>query len=146
MEAEEKKFDFDMDIIEPTLARPQQLQREKGTLLKCVHHLYVRASKNLSVMESAKVKELLVEYKEATFHDPEKTLTTTNTIEDEIPMTGRTVWIPPCRVGLGRRKIVEDKIQKMEKEGTIIKSCGPWYSPIVLVRKKDSTIHFCMHY
>ncbi len=34
----------------------------------------------------------------------------------------------------------------MEKEGTIIKSTGPWCSPIVLVRKKDGTICFCVEY
>ncbi len=34
----------------------------------------------------------------------------------------------------------------MEKEGTIAKSTGPWCSPIVLVRKKDGTIRFCVDY
>ncbi len=34
----------------------------------------------------------------------------------------------------------------MEKEGTIMKSSGPWCSPIVLVRKKDGTIRFCVDY
>ncbi len=116
IDAEEKEFDLDMDIIEPPLARPQEVPREKWTMLKVVHDLYVRAIKNLSVVESAKVKELLVEHNETTFHDPEKTLTTTNTIEHEIPTTGRPVRIPPRRVAQGRRKIIEDEIQKMEKE------------------------------
>ncbi len=30
MDAEEKEFDLDMDIIEPPLARPQEILREKG--------------------------------------------------------------------------------------------------------------------
>ncbi len=34
----------------------------------------------------------------------------------------------------------------MEKEGTITKSSGPWCSPIILVRKEDSTIWFCVDY
>ncbi len=72
MDAEEEQFDLHMDIIEPPLARPQDILREKGTMLKCVHDLFVRASKNLSPEESAKVKELLVEHNEITFHDPEK--------------------------------------------------------------------------
>ncbi len=92
------------------------------------------------------MKELLVEHNETTFHDPEKPLTSTNTIEHEIPMNGRPVRIPPCRVALGRRKIVENRILKIEKEGTITKSSGPWCSPIVLVRKKDGTIRFCVDY
>ncbi len=146
MEAVENDFNLDMDIIDPPLDRPQKVPREKGTMLKGVHDLYVRASKNLSITESEKVKELLVEHNENTFHDPEKTLTTTNTIEHKISMTGRPVRIPPHRVALGQRKIVEDEIQKMEKEGTIVKSSGPWCSPIVLVRKKDGTIRFCVDY
>ncbi len=56
MDAKEKEFDLDIDIIEPPLARPQEIQREKGMMLKCVHDLYVRDSKNLSVEESAKVR------------------------------------------------------------------------------------------
>ncbi len=75
MDAEEKEYDLDMDIIEPPVARSQEILREKGMMLKCVHELYVRASKNHSIEESAKVKELLVEHNKTTFHDPEKPLT-----------------------------------------------------------------------
>ncbi len=45
-------------------------------------------------------------------------------------------WIPPRRVGPGRRKIIEDKILKMEKEGTITKSRGPWCSPSFWLERK----------
>ncbi len=85
-------------------------------MLKFVHDLYIRASENLSPQERAKVKELLVEHNETTFHDPEKPLIRTNTIEHEISTTSRPVRIPPCRVTQGRRKIVEDEILKMEKK------------------------------
>ncbi len=95
------EFDLDMDIIEPPLARLQEVPGEKGTMLKFVHELYIRASKNLSTEESVKVKELLVEHNDTTFHDPEKPLTTTNTIEHEIPMTSRPVRIPTRRVAPG---------------------------------------------
>ncbi len=71
------------------------------TMLDCVQELYVRARKNLSITERGKMKELLVEHNETTFHDPEKLLTRTNTIEHEIPTTGRPVSIPPRRVALG---------------------------------------------
>ncbi len=136
MDAEDKEFDLDLS----------KYLGKKGTMLKCVHELYFRATKNLSTKESAKVKELLVKNNETTFHDPKKPLTTTNTIEHEIPMTGRPVRIPLRRVAPGQRKIVEDKALKMEKEGMIAKSVGPWCSPIVLVRKKDGTICFCVDY
>ncbi len=104
MDAEEDEFDLDMDIIEPTLARPQDIPREKGTMLKCVHDLNVRASKYLSPKESAKVKELMVEHNETTFHDPEKPLTKTDTIEHEFPTSGRPVRIQPRTVQLEEGK------------------------------------------
>ncbi len=34
----------------------------------------------------------------------------------------------------------------MEKEGNIQQSSGPWCSRIILVRKKDGSICFCMDY
>ncbi len=94
----------------------------------------------------AKVKELLVEHNETTFHDPEKPLTRTNTIVLEIPTTGRPVRIQPRRIAPGRRKIAEDEILKMENDGTIMKSSCTWCSPIVPMRKKDGTKHFCVDY
>ncbi len=96
MDAEGKEFDLDMEIIEPPLVRHQEILREKGTMLKCVHGLYIMASKNFTPQESVKVKELLVEH-----NDPEKPLTRTNTIDHEIPTTGRPVIIPPRRVAPG---------------------------------------------
>ncbi len=45
-----------MEIIERPLAIPQEIPREKGEMLKCVHDLYIRANKNLSARESDKVK------------------------------------------------------------------------------------------
>ncbi len=92
------------------------------------------------------MKELLIKHNETTCHDPEKPLPRTETIEHDIPSSGRPVRIPPCRVAVGQRNIVEDEMLKMEKEGTIQRSSGPWCSPIVLVRKKDGTTRFCVDY
>ncbi len=55
-EAMDVEFNLDMDKIKPSLARSQEILSEKGTLLKCVQALYVRASKNLSPKESANVR------------------------------------------------------------------------------------------
>ncbi len=104
---------------------------------------FIRASKNLSIEESAKVKLYLVKHNETIFHDPEKPLTRTDTIEYKILTTGIPVRIPPCRIAPGRRKIL-DEILKMEKEVNIQKSSGPWCSPIVLVRKKDGMLYYCV--
>ncbi len=109
------------------------------------NELYIRASKNISIEESTKVKELLVEHNKTTLHDPEKPLTRTNTTEHVIPMTGRPMRIPPLRVAPGWRKII-DEILKMEQKCMITKSTSPWCSPIILGRKKDGTIHLFVDY
>ncbi len=111
-----------MDIMEPPLVRPQEIQRLKGTMLNV--SMTCTSQNNLYVGESAKVKELLVEHNETTFHDHEKSLTRTNTMEHKIPITGRPIRIPPHRTAPWRGKIVVDEIQKMEKEGTITE-CKP---------------------
>ncbi len=49
IDAEETDFDLDMDKIEPPLSRPQEIPREKGAMLKCLHDLYVRANKKTSL-------------------------------------------------------------------------------------------------
>ncbi len=59
MDREEEEFHLDMEIVEPPLSRPMAIPREKGTMIDCVYDLLVRASKNLSPEESAKVKEWL---------------------------------------------------------------------------------------
>jgi len=35
---------------------------------------------------------------------------------------------------------------EMEKQGVIEESTNPWISPMVLVKKKDNTIRFCVDY
>ncbi len=90
---------------------------------------------------------MLVKHNETTFHDPEKPLTGTDTIEYEIPTSVKPLRIPPHRVAAGRRTIIEDEILKMEKEGMIMKSSGPLCSPIIRGGgNKDGTIYFCVDY
>ncbi len=80
MDADNDKFEFDMDIVKAALSRPRTIHRERGTMVDCVQDLFTRVGKNLSREESTKVKEVLVEYNETTFHDPEKPLMRTDTI------------------------------------------------------------------
>ena len=72
MEKEDDEFELDMYIIEVPISCPRLTPREEGTLIDCVQALYDRACKNLSSSERSKVKEVLVEHNETTFHDPEK--------------------------------------------------------------------------
>ena len=58
----------------------------------------------------------------------------------------RPVRQPARRLPLAKRDEAEKQVEKMKEAGIIEPSVSPWVSPIVLVRKKDGTIRFCVDY
>ena len=50
------------------------------------------------------------------------------------------------RVPFVHRKDVQELLKDMENKKVIRPSKSPWASPIVLVKKKDGTLHFCIDY
>nr|ABL86696.1 putative pol protein [Adineta vaga]ABL86699.1 putative pol protein [Adineta vaga] len=56
------------------------------------------------------------------------------------------VFTPPYRVSYKDERIRQEEINKLLKQGVIEESTSPWSSPIVLVRKKDGSVRFCIDY
>ena len=52
----------------------------------------------------------------------------------------------PRRVPFAVRGEITRMVQEMLKDGVIQESASPWASPIVLVKKKDGTLRFCVDY
>ena len=52
----------------------------------------------------------------------------------------------PRRLAPHRRSLVDEEVDKMLSSGTIEPAEGPWASPVVLVKKKDGTMRFCVDY
>lgn len=52
----------------------------------------------------------------------------------------------PYRVPLAKRKQVEESIGEMPRDGIIRQSNSPWSSSVVLIPKKDGSIHTCIDY
>ena len=53
---------------------------------------------------------------------------------------------PARRIPMHMRSTVDEEVKKMLKKGVIESSSSPWSSPVVLVRKKDGSIRFCVDY
>ena len=53
---------------------------------------------------------------------------------------------PPRRVPFAVREEINEQLAKMQAQGVIHPSTSPWASPVVLVRKKDGTLRFCVDY
>ena len=58
----------------------------------------------------------------------------------------KPVRLPPYRLPHAYRDIVKKELEEMEKHGIIEKSSSDWSSPIVLVKKKDGTLRFCIDF
>ena len=53
---------------------------------------------------------------------------------------------PPRRMPFAVRQEVAHQLKDMQEKGVIQPSSSPWASPIVLVRKKDGSLRFCIDY
>ena len=58
----------------------------------------------------------------------------------------RPVRMPQYRLPHAYRELVDKELQEMEEGGIIETSNSEWASPIVLIKKKDGTMRFCIDY
>ncbi|CAF4874469.1 unnamed protein product [Rotaria socialis] len=56
------------------------------------------------------------------------------------------IYTSPYRVSYKDEQIQREEIDKLFKQGVIEESTSPWSSPIVLVRKKDGSVRFCIDF
>lgn len=50
------------------------------------------------------------------------------------------------RFAPSERSVIQTHVKDMIQQGVVVPSSSPWASPVVLVRKKDGTIRFCVDY
>ena len=53
---------------------------------------------------------------------------------------------PARRVPFSARREIAKQLEKMQKDNVIQPSESPWASPVVLVRKRDGSLRFCVDY
>ena len=71
----------------------------------------------------------------------------TTIIQHQIDVgTAVPVRQPPRRLPFHQRELVQQHVDKMLKNGIIEPSTGPWSSPIVMVKKRDGSMRFCIDF
>jgi hypothetical protein len=113
-------------------------------------HLRDLFERSVSVIQSEEEKDLvrnfLCEYADI-FSTSASDTERTGVIEHDI-FTGdhQPVKLPARRMPTTKTDEAEKAIDEMRKHGVIGQSTSPWSSPIVLVRKKDGSMLFCLDY
>lgn len=60
--------------------------------------------------------------------------------------TARPIRQNPYRVAAKEREAIQQQVAKMLEDDVIQPSKSPWSSPVVLVKKKDGSLRFCVDY
>lgn len=128
-----------LEPIENELSSELQLPQHLECLLEGVSPKITPEQKN-------KIKTLLIKFQDV-FLGPDGRLGQTHVVKHTID-TGDAlpIKIPPRRVPLKHKEIIDQEIDKMLKDDIIEPSDSPWSSPILLCLKKDLSWRFCVDY
>lgn len=66
--------------------------------------------------------------------------------EIKIDNTARPIKSNPYRTSFHEKQIIEKQVDEMLRNNIIRPSKSPWSSPVVLVKKKDDSLRFCVDY
>ena len=101
---------------------------------------------NLTEYQEKKMNELVNRY-QIVFAADDNDLGRTKVIEHSIPLdNNRPLKQRPYRIPYALREECDRQIKFMLENDVIRPSSSPWMSPVVLVKKKDSSIRFCVDF
>ena len=102
-----------------------------------------KALSHLTPDQAGQIEQLLHEFSDISGAQFGCTTVTEHTVDvgDTPPIRQH-----PYRVPLAMKDTVRQEINKMLKLGAIKPSSSPWASPVVLVKKKDGCVPFCVDY
>ena len=105
-----------------------------------------KLGEGLSERERIRLLDLLHEY-EYCFHPAQLKAEKANGFKHPID-TGQSLPIRtnPRRVAPAEKAIIREQVADMLSSNVIEPSCSPWSSPVILVRKKDNSVRFCIDY
>ena len=100
----------------------------------------------LTEKELSQVIDLILDYQDI-FVGPDGKVGFTNKAAHNIVLTEKTpIKAPLRRKSQFEKEHIAKEIDKMLEDGQIRPSKSPWGSPVVLVKKKDGTLRFCIDF
>lgn len=103
---------------------------------------------SLTPEQRRQLEHLLVSYADV-FANPDRPPPSSNLTPYEIPLVpdAQPVRVPPRhRWSPAEARQVQEEVDRMLAGGVIRRSHSPWSSPIVLVRKQDNSLRFCVDF
>ena len=100
---------------------------------------------SLSADQQQKLSTLLHQYKDV-FATDEQPLGLTSTVKHNIYTEGPPICQPVHRQPVALQDTIDREVEKMLQQEVIQEYFSPWSSPVVMVKKKDGTWHFCVDY
>ena len=92
-----------------------------------------------------KFRQLMLEYTDI-FASKDEPLGQTDVVQHEIKTSGPPIKSQYRRVPVGLKEEAIQEEERMKKMGVIEPSESPWAAPVVLVRKRDGTLRYCIDY
>ena len=127
-------------------ARITEEQDWGQTVPKHLQELYQDCTKDLEEEQKLEVVRLLSR-RESVFAKGPEDLGRTNVDRHRIDTGGHPpIKQPARRLPFHKQEEATQEINNMLSAGVIEPSCSPWSSPIVLVRKKDGSLRFCIDF
>ena len=100
---------------------------------------------SLSAEQQRDLRHLLSEYQDV-FSKEGQPISSTSLVEHEIHTTGPAVRLPFRRQNPVIRDIEQQQVKEMLRDEVIRPSTSPWASPVVMVKKRDGTMRFCVDF
>jgi hypothetical protein len=128
-------------VTQPDAAAPQDHDTSPN-----LQEMIVAARPNLGVEEIRELEDLVTEHEDV-FATQSSDYRRTDRVYHHID-TGeaRPIRQPPRRLPLAKQAEATEMLEDMRWRGVIEESDSPWSFPVVLVRKKNGDLHFCVDY